>query len=486
MSRKRLPLFLFLLVGPAVAANDGAAPNIRSGKIKYAQSKLRFDYPCSLAYSGGAPYENRVMDYECDYMHATIKIAAAAFNNLPTIEAQETFLATAIADANKAHADYIIKIADLLKQTDPVNVPKNLAPVERDKKIRAMRDDLWKKVVDIAKPFLWPPRETESYIDPAARAWPKSWEPYHRPVWDRDGELFRLMQSAQTSIIDKAGSNLRKKMRHLEARADAGQFGNIYDGGGGRSTVSGAETAGAGRRPPAREVAQAAPVVSDIRMAAPPIPETTEGRKQRNYFARGTAAGLERLKDDAMLAAWHASGQAQTIGDPHGKAPLIIHQVGGSCAIGAQYLALRARGEKVKVSALAKEGFEKGYYVDYVLNSGQRVDGTPLDRTNALLKDHGVNSTYIKSEATLQQLDQALRASGDAIIIVRSRLFYQNPSIPDSAAHAIYVTGEEVDKNGKILGIYVNDTGTGEAARFVPMSIFKKAWDNKLVILHEK
>ena len=54
----------------------------------------------------------------------------------------------------------------------------------------------------------------------------------------------------------------------------------------------------------------------------------------------------------------------------------------------------------------------------------------------------------------------------------------------------IFVTGEEVsNKNGQVLGYYINDTGTGEAARFVPKKDFDRAWRGsgyELVVFNEK
>jgi len=59
---------------------------------------------------------------------------------------------------------------------------------------------------------------------------------------------------------------------------------------------------------------------------------------------------------------------------------------------------------------------------------------------------------------------------------MKTRLLWNSQAIPDSASHAVYVTGNEVDKTGKVLGYFINDTGTGEAARFIPRKDFLKAW----------
>lgn len=170
------------------------------------------------------------------------------------------------------------------------------------------------------------------------------------------------------------------------------------------------------------------------------------------------------------------------MGDPYGKAPLIIQQKGPSCGVASQYEALKARGQAVKIEDLAREGRDKGYYVDYPNAAGDRLGGTTGANMNSLLKDHKVNASYSRG-ATPAQLDTAIRGSGDAIVSVKTKLFWNDPKLGDGESHVVYVTGEEVDNAGTVLGYYFNDTGTGEAARFVSAATFQKAWQKELVVL---
>ena len=145
---------------------------------------------------------------------------------------------------------------------------------------------------------------------------------------------------------------------------------------------------------------------------------------------------------------------------------------------------MRARGQKVKVEDLAVEGRDKGYFVDYATVDGSREGGTPWGHLDSLLNDHGVKS-HSMDAATPQQLNDAVRHSGDAIVYVYVKGFWNDPKLSDRATHAIYVTGQEVEPGGKVRGYYVNDTGTAEAARFISAAEFNRVWTKNLVILHD-
>ena len=83
--------------------------------------------------------------------------------------------------------------------------------------------------------------------------------------------------------------------------------------------------------------------------------------------------------------------------------------------------------------------------------------------------------------ALTPQLQQSIRTAGDAIITVRARDFWQQPSIPAAATHNVYVSGMEVSASGKVLGYYVNDTGSGEADRYVSAALLNASWTRSLV-----
>jgi hypothetical protein len=479
--------------GVAAAAPPAAAPQ-----------KLVFKYPCTIAYADGAPLPDRVLDRTCDYIHASVKGGADYFNALPTLAAQKAFLEDTTGTAQDIYDAYVTKLAAAIAANDPSKINRKLTGAARIAKLNEMSSGLSKGVFEAAKPFLWPAAEESNYIDPAPGSWPKPWGQYLSPAYPRFGELYQLVHGEQEKIIDRKSAEVEKKIQASPLKKtgevlsapganQAAELAKVFDGimnapGTAHAPdavlAPGAEHGLKAEPPPsAAAVPDAIPLpVSDLQAGAPPIPKDEEARGERNYFARGTEAGAQRLRDDARITVWHAFGQSQTIGDPYGKAPFIITQKGPSCAVAAQYEAMLTRGEQVDIAKLAREGRDKGYYVDYPNAAGGRVGGTSDDKLNALLKDHKVKSALIRN-ATPDQLDRAIRGSGDAIVAVRTKLFWNDPRLGDNEGHAVYVTGEEVGKDGKVLGYYFNDTGTGEAARFVSADVFLRAWKKRLVVL---
>jgi len=488
-------LALVLVAVPgALRADDGKSVSSIPGPsgpgvdAEPSPPKLVFTYPCSFAYADGKAYEERMLDWQCDYIHASVKNGKDTFNALPTLAAQKAFLGIMRDNADAAHDEYIKKIAEILKAADPAAVPKMLSTGERTKRIAALNVMLSTGVFAAAQPFLWPPREAESYVEKTAGTWPASWHPYLQPIYARAGELQQALKADEIKLIDQASAALDAKIRMNGLRANKGldvSLDKVFDGGG---THAGGDVSALGLAksgPAGASVAGAIPVtISDLRAAPPPIPKDQAQRDQRNYFARGYEAGIKRLQNDAQVEFWHAMGMTQTVGDPYGKASLVFQQLGPACAVAAETEALRARGQNVKPEELAREGVDKGYFVDVPGVDGAREGGTPWGRLDALLTDHGVKSASVVN-ADARQLDEAVRASGDAIVYVTVKGFWEDPKQPDRVSHAVYVTGMEVDHNGSVRGYYVNDTGTNEAARFIPASLFKKVWTKNMVVMHD-
>ncbi|MFI5345337.1 MAG: hypothetical protein ACHQ51_03075 [Elusimicrobiota bacterium] len=466
-------------------------------------------YPCTFAYTNGKGYdEKRVMDYECDYIHASIKGGRDMFNNLPTLEAQKAFLEDVIGKADEAHNEYIKVVAALIIQTDPAKVPKtvkgkdgkprNITVDERMKKIGELNILLSTGVFEAAKPFLWPAREGQTYVEKTAGSWPVSWHPYIQPIIDRSQQLSGLVQEDEQKIIDKASADLDKKLAAVakqQAALSKGMKGMdrdpsaldlAFDGGGSHigEALPGPSPKDALAARLDAVVGKPVAPLSDLKSSPPPgIPDGQE-RDQRNYFARGPEAAARRLADDATIALLHVRGLTHTVGDPYGKAELIFHQKGPSCAVATQFEAMRARGEKVKIEDLAVEGRDKGYFVDYATSDGSREGGTPWGHLDSLLNDHGVKADAVDN-ATTKQLDAAVKKTGDAIVFVYVKGFWNDPKIGDRDTHAIYVTGAEVDSKGEVRGYYVNDTGTGEAARYISAPEFNKVWTKNLVTFQD-
>lgn len=504
MSRERL-LAAFLFCARLAAAGEpvhapGTAPGEDPGKTGI---KLILRSPCSFVYADGSPYDGApVESFTCDFIRASIKDGPEAFEALPTPEAQKAFLTSVQKSARAAHKRYREDLNDLLIETDPVQLPEQTLD-ERLTALQNLDAKLTNGIVKIAKPFLWPPRVNESYIDGKAARWPAAWEPYIEAMDERKEELHREIEKAQQGLIaaaaDTMRSNIEKNASGKNARdavadgaAAPAALGVLYDGGG-RKGDEAAAVAAADVRPAAPPAARPAArddlaAVSDMTVEPPPIPETETERDRRNYFARGAEAGMKRLAQDATLGVWHTLGKTRTVGAPYDKASLIITQKGPACSVASQYEALRARGKGVDIRQLAKEGLDGGYYVDYALTSGSRGGGVTPENLDALLKLHGLKTTLVR-DATIDQLDQAIQESGDALVSVNARRFWERESTPEELSHSVYVTGEEVAGTGesrRVVGFYINDTAFGEGARFVLLSDFNRAWLKRFVAIHDQ
>lgn len=458
-----------------------------------ASRKLVWNYPCSFTYTDKKPVEQAPKPLECDFIHVRLANAADQFNALPTVAAQKTFLANEMETAHAAAVMLAAEREKLLEITDPSKIPANLKPEAHLQALMQAQQNLQMSLA-LCKPFLWPQRQEDSYVSPAPTTWKETWKPCMGPVWDRAKELRAATEKQQLAVVRHVGSEVKQGIKKLADNAvDADK---IFDGGtrgkdDGQVVDNGA--ASRGSSPAAREKQNGAKdggATKKISPPAPPvpavqIPKTKADQLQRNYFSRGFTEGMKRLYDDAMISVWHATGQTHTVGEPEAKADLAFQQMGPSCAVASQEQALQARGIKVTMPGLAKEGIRRGIYSEIRDAKGNLSGGTATGNMDKLLDSHHVKADVdqvtpkgapgekVTTRDMVKALNDDLKRTGDAIVAVNVKKFW---NIGQSGGHAVYVTGAEADSKGKIVGYYVNDTGTGEAERFVPRDQFMKSW----------
>ena len=91
--------------------------------------------------------------------------------------------------------------------------------------------------------------------------------------------------------------------------------------------------------------------------------------------------------------------------------------------------------------------------------------------------DYSVDSTIEAS--SLDNISQALSSGKGVIADVDAHYLWENiPGIKQpnfGAFHAVTITGIEYDSNGNIVNIIINDTGTGQCSRRVPVDTWNKA-----------
>jgi hypothetical protein len=489
-----------LLVLALSAAIQPAVANAASGDSIH--GRLTWTYPCEFIHADKTPIVYAPTGPHCDYIHSQVYDAARQFNQLPTLAAQFAFLRETNDQAIAAEKRKQLEMDALLKATDPNTIPADRPDGARLKNLLTFHKRLrqGRKVCEF---FLWP--GSASYSDESRGTWPDSWEPCMKPVYARWNELDALIQSLQVVRMSKTRESMGRNITSIPSSAahqvrnkttavDGAVLAKIYDGEAARPDRAQEIPKRVSMPPPSvpmpprnlDELIFSHPKkISDLNLAPPPVPspivlqKTVLDEAQRpNYRARGYAAAIRRLLDRTHLAVRRSMGRSTTVGDPRGKAPLIVRQRGPSCGVAAQYVALRARGLPVDIADLTKEGIEKGYYSEFEMNSGRLAGGTYADNNHKLLVDHGV-AARVSYRTTPAQLVDSIRAQGDALVMMSSKRLWNDSSLPDGAGHVVYVSGAEVDAKNNPLGFYINDTGIGESARFIPIKDFNRAWQGR-------
>ena len=459
------------------------------GKILW---KFSEKSPCVFSHKDGTPYDNDIL--VCYYMLANLKDPVAQFNRLPTEASQKEFLRMISSKSDPAFSRLVKKERQILSLNDFKNIPRDTPSGVRLHILMMMGQRVLKDGKKACKPFLWPKAERLSYLYKTNGKRPRTWLPCMRPFYARWSILNQKAQELQSKEVART----QKRVQSLLSKIQGLKTGKVSIA---EDSVHSWALSNQGRdieSPNGKEMPSLLRhFVLDQKSALPPAPHplSESEYRQRGYFNRGYAEGMKRLKDDALLSLSHSLGLSHTVGNPQEKAKNIIYQKGGTCAVEAQYEVLKSYGQKVTPKGLAEEAFKKGYYAEVQLKSGGLIGGTFSDKDGKLLKDHGLNVQVFSpmekptaAPALSAELDKAVAKNGGALVGVESGRLWNDPN--SSGGHQIFVTGEEVsNKNGQVLGYYINDTGTGEAARFVPKKDFDRAWRGsgyELVVFNEK
>ncbi len=174
---------------------------------------------------------------------------------------------------------------------------------------------------------------------------------------------------------------------------------------------------------------------------------------------------------------------AVVIGDPEG-CRRFTHKQGdnpygmkGTCGIVSCEDVLRRFGINVTEGTLA------GYALRHDLctvtpGRPELSGGTSAKDQERILRDHGVPARAV-SGGTLERLAEQVGTGHGVIAEVNAGVLWNNVRhLGDgSSNHAITVTGVARDPaSGKVLGFYINDSGRGDAGRFVDAAVMQQAW----------
>ncbi len=186
-------------------------------------------------------------------------------------------------------------------------------------------------------------------------------------------------------------------------------------------------------------------------------------------------------EETARIAKLRDAGKTSTIGDPGGRAQYTFRQTGGTCALASQ-AQIYAESHGIKPTRAAMRQIEDEYFAkasatkQFNGNSAdpkQRWDGggTNAEHLGNML-DTPLKKHYLAKDEELL----AAVSRGKMIMISANTGMLWNDDRHRSGGHIVVITGAEVDQAGALLGYYINDTGTGEAARFVSAKQFMPAW----------
>jgi hypothetical protein len=186
-------------------------------------------------------------------------------------------------------------------------------------------------------------------------------------------------------------------------------------------------------------------------------------------------------KETERIAALRDAGKTSTIGDPGGRAQYVFRQTGGTCALASQ-AQIYAESHGIKPTRAAMRQIEDEFFAkasatkQFNGNSAdpkQRWDGggTNAEHLGNML-DTPLKKHYLAKDEELL----AAVSRGKMVMISANTGLLWNDQRHMSGGHIVVITGAEVDQAGALLGYYINDTGTGEAARFVSAKQFMPAW----------
>ncbi len=183
------------------------------------------------------------------------------------------------------------------------------------------------------------------------------------------------------------------------------------------------------------------------------------------------------------------AGRTTTVGDPGGRAQYVFRQTGGTCALASQaQMYAEAHGIKptrANMRKLEDELFARAsntnQFTGNSADPGQRGTqggfggGGTQDQYLGNMLDTPVKKHYLAKQ------DELLTAvsRGKMVMVSANAGMLWNDERHKNGGHAIVITGAEVDQAGGLLGYYINDTGTGEGARFVSAKQFLPAWENR-------
>lgn len=184
----------------------------------------------------------------------------------------------------------------------------------------------------------------------------------------------------------------------------------------------------------------------------------------------------QALEVPRMLDVLPDGREVVVIGDVRGAAEFNHLQgdneeeIGGTCGLVSCENVLHQFGIHIKEGDIVRFAGEVGM---------RQADGaTTLFNQADLLTEYGVPS-HVAAPLTVEMLAAEIESGRGVIAAVNSGVLWSQSAFVGTgdADHAINVSGVGRDPaTGAVIGFYINDSGTGESGKFIPIDMFRDAW----------
>lgn len=171
------------------------------------------------------------------------------------------------------------------------------------------------------------------------------------------------------------------------------------------------------------------------------------------------------------VGAGRSTCQAMAAGRASGE----THQGYGNCVLeSARQIVRRATASEITEDEMLQHSITHGYCVN-APNTPKLHGGSWPPSTIQNLNSLGVpaESMPLSGPSDLGTVKRAVQERRGAIAFVDEGRFRDPPG--EVSYHGVLITGVELDKNGNVTAVFINDTGTGECAAKIPADRFLAA-----------
>ncbi len=156
-----------------------------------------------------------------------------------------------------------------------------------------------------------------------------------------------------------------------------------------------------------------------------------------------------------------------------GRKSGLTNQSYGNCVLESFRQLLLQAGHDVSEDELVAYATGQGWYGPTGVNNGG-------SRGLVLLKEFGIPAERMprdESGAQLTDVKQAISEGRGTVAFIDPHEMSPD-RYPQAGNHAVLVTGVELDKDGNVTAVFLNDTGAGECCKKVPGAVFASALRN--------